>query len=69
MKLVAPFVFYGWGNIGDESTLQGFARLLAKGPVRATAWVGSRAPSSRSASASSLPEESPRTCMTSASRT
>ncbi len=27
MNLVVPFGFYGWGNIGDESTLQGFARL------------------------------------------
>ena len=22
MRLLAPFGFYGWGNIGDESTLQ-----------------------------------------------
>lgn len=30
MRIVVPFGFYGWGNIGDESTLQGFARLTAK---------------------------------------
>lgn len=30
MRVVVPFGFYGWGNIGDESTLQGFARLTAK---------------------------------------
>ena len=29
MRIVVPFGFYGWGNIGDESTLQGFARLTA----------------------------------------
>lgn len=28
MNALAPFGFYGWGNIGDESTLQGFARLV-----------------------------------------
>lgn len=28
MRLAAPFGFYGSGNIGDEATLQGFARLL-----------------------------------------
>lgn len=28
MNLVAPFGFYGCGNIGDEATLQGFARLV-----------------------------------------
>jgi polysaccharide pyruvyl transferase WcaK-like protein len=28
MKVLAPFGFYGWGNIGDESTLQGFASLV-----------------------------------------
>jgi polysaccharide pyruvyl transferase WcaK-like protein len=28
IRLVAPFGFYGAGNIGDESTLQGFARLV-----------------------------------------
>lgn len=28
MKILAPFGFYGAGNIGDEATLQGFARLV-----------------------------------------
>ena len=28
MNLVAPFGFYGCGNIGDEATLQGFAKLV-----------------------------------------
>jgi polysaccharide pyruvyl transferase WcaK-like protein len=28
--LVVPFGFYGAGNIGDEATLQGFARLLSQ---------------------------------------
>lgn len=28
MRLVVPFGFYGYGNIGDEATLCGFARLL-----------------------------------------
>lgn len=44
MKLVAPFGFYGWGNIGDESTLQGFGRLLANSAEPTTAWVASRNP-------------------------
>src|SRR5512138_2301321 len=44
MRLVAPFGFYGWGNIGDEATLQGFARLLARYDPRASAWVASRDP-------------------------
>jgi polysaccharide pyruvyl transferase WcaK-like protein len=42
MRLVAPFGFYGWGNIGDEATLQGFARLLARYDPHASAWFGSR---------------------------
>jgi len=44
MTIVAPFGFYGWGNIGDESTLQGFARLvnLRRPPV--SVWVASRNP-------------------------
>jgi polysaccharide pyruvyl transferase WcaK-like protein len=42
MKLVAPFGFYGWGNIGDESTLQGFGRLLADYAEPTTAWVAAR---------------------------
>jgi polysaccharide pyruvyl transferase WcaK-like protein len=45
MRLVAPFGFYGWGNIGDESTLQGFARLLASCGNGTRAWVASRNPS------------------------
>ena len=46
MKIVVPFGFYGWGNIGDESTLQGFARLIARDPrVQPHAWVASRNPS------------------------
>ena len=46
MKIVVPFGFYGWGNIGDESTLQGFARLTAKHyRVESPVWVASRNPS------------------------
>lgn len=44
MRIVAPFGFYGWGNIGDESTLQGFAQLLARSGVRARVSLGSRNP-------------------------
>ena len=44
MRLIAPFGFYGWGNIGDEATLQGFARLLARYDPGATAWFASRDP-------------------------
>jgi polysaccharide pyruvyl transferase WcaK-like protein len=44
MRIVAPFGFYGWGNIGDEATLNGFGRLLAITGVRAQAWIGSRNP-------------------------
>jgi len=44
MYIVAPFGFYGWGNIGDEATLNGFARLLAQGSVAARVRVGSRDP-------------------------
>ncbi len=44
MRIVAPFGFYGWGNIGDEATLNGFARLLAVTGVRAQVWIGSRNP-------------------------
>jgi polysaccharide pyruvyl transferase WcaK-like protein len=44
MRLVAPFGFYGWGNIGDEATLQGFARLLARYDSHASAWFASRDP-------------------------
>jgi polysaccharide pyruvyl transferase WcaK-like protein len=42
MNLIVPFGFYGYGNIGDEATLQGFARLLAREPTRPGAWVASR---------------------------
>jgi polysaccharide pyruvyl transferase WcaK-like protein len=46
MRIVVPFGFYGWGNIGDESTLQGFARLVSRCPaVRSRVWVASRSPS------------------------
>jgi polysaccharide pyruvyl transferase WcaK-like protein len=43
MNLIAPFGFYGWGNIGDESTLQGFARLV-RGIGTTSAWIGSQDP-------------------------
>ena len=44
MNLLAPWGFYGWGNIGDEATLQGFARVVAHGRRPVRAWVGSRNP-------------------------
>ena len=44
MNLVAPFGFYGWGNIGDEATLQGFARLMAGSPPKPRVWVASQNP-------------------------
>ena len=44
MNLIAPFGFYGWGNIGDESTLQGFARLLSHYNNGIRVWVASRNP-------------------------
>jgi polysaccharide pyruvyl transferase WcaK-like protein len=44
MRLVAPFGFYGWGNIGDEATLQGFGRLLARYDPHASASFASRDP-------------------------
>jgi polysaccharide pyruvyl transferase WcaK-like protein len=42
MNLVVPFGFYGWGNIGDESTLQGFARLAQRFDPKLRVWVASR---------------------------
>lgn len=45
MDLVVPFGFYGWGNIGDESTLQGFARLISHYHPEMHVWVASRNPS------------------------
>lgn len=44
MNLVVPFGFYGAGNIGDESTLQGFARLLSKPRNGTRVCVASRNP-------------------------
>jgi polysaccharide pyruvyl transferase WcaK-like protein len=44
MNLIAPFGFYGAGNIGDESTLQGFARLVSQSQRKTHIWVGSRSP-------------------------
>ncbi len=44
MNLIAPFGFYGWGNIGDESTLQGFARLISLSGNGMRVWVASRNP-------------------------
>jgi polysaccharide pyruvyl transferase WcaK-like protein len=44
MNLVVPFGFYGSGNIGDEATLQGFARLLALHEVDANVAIASRNP-------------------------
>ena len=44
MNIVAPFGFYGSGNIGDDATLVGFARLLVQSGVRAKVSVGSRNP-------------------------
>jgi polysaccharide pyruvyl transferase WcaK-like protein len=44
MNLIAPFGFYGCGNIGDESTLQGFARLISRYHNGTRLWVASRNP-------------------------
>ena len=44
MNLVAPFGFYGAGNIGDEATLQGFARLLSGWRKHVRVSVASRDP-------------------------
>jgi polysaccharide pyruvyl transferase WcaK-like protein len=45
MNLAVPFGFYGAGNIGDESTLQGFARLTRGYEPNLRVWVGSGNPS------------------------
>jgi len=42
MNLNVPFGFYGWGNIGDESTLQGFARLISRCQNGLRVWIASR---------------------------
>jgi polysaccharide pyruvyl transferase WcaK-like protein len=42
--IVAPFGFYGAGNVGDEATLGGFAQLLSKSGTHARVSVGSRNP-------------------------
>ena len=44
MRLVVPFGFYGYGNTGDEATLNGFARLLAYADFDADVSVCSRNP-------------------------
>jgi polysaccharide pyruvyl transferase WcaK-like protein len=41
VRLIAPFGFYGAGNIGDEATLHGFARLVRSRPSSLSVWVGS----------------------------
>jgi polysaccharide pyruvyl transferase WcaK-like protein len=43
-NLVAPFGFFGAGNVGDEATLQGFGRLIAGYDRSARVWVASRDP-------------------------
>lgn len=43
-RIIAPFGFYGWGNIGDEATLNGFARLLKLTGIPARVSVASRSP-------------------------
>jgi polysaccharide pyruvyl transferase WcaK-like protein len=45
MNLAVPFGFYGAGNIGDESTLQGFARLARRFEPNMRVWMGSENPS------------------------
>jgi len=45
MNLLVPWGFYGCGNIGDESTLQGFARLIARSENGLRVWIASRDPS------------------------
>ena len=43
-RIIAPFGFYGWGNIGDESTLQGFAQLMRSRRGTPSVWIASRNP-------------------------
>jgi polysaccharide pyruvyl transferase WcaK-like protein len=45
VQLNAPFGFFGAGNIGDESTLQGFAKLISHRGNGFHVWVASRNPS------------------------
>lgn len=45
MNIVVPFGFFGAGNIGDESTLQGFARLVARSGDGMRVRIASRNPS------------------------
>lgn len=44
MNLLVPWGFYGSGNIGDDATLQGFARLVARAQRQFRVWAGSRNP-------------------------
>jgi polysaccharide pyruvyl transferase WcaK-like protein len=44
MNVLAPFGFYGWGNIGDESTLQGFGRLVSGRAPALRVWLASQDP-------------------------
>jgi polysaccharide pyruvyl transferase WcaK-like protein len=44
LRIVAPWGFYGMGNIGDEGTLCGFARLLALHDVHPHVTVASSNP-------------------------
>ena len=44
MHIVVPFGFYGAGNIGDEATLHGFAKLIAEAGLRPQVSVASRNP-------------------------
>lgn len=44
MNVLAPWGFYGWGNIGDEATLQGFARLVAARRPVPRVWISSQNP-------------------------
>src|ERR1044072_342878 len=45
MNVLAPFGFFGAGNIGDESTLQGFAHLVSQYQRHLRVWIASRNPS------------------------